>query len=86
MTSNNVNTNSYLVYLLTGGLNFQIEHHLFPSVNHCHLYKIKPIVKKLCKKYNISYQEYPTMISALKAHYQHIINMSVNNESSNNED
>lgn len=79
ITSNNIGTDSYLVYLLTGGLNFQIEHHLFPSVNHCHLHRISPIVKRLCTKYGISYQEYSTLFEALVAHYQHIVNMSIDN-------
>ena len=57
ITANNVATKSYLTYLFTGGVNFQIEHHLFQSVNHTHLYKIAPIVKSLCKKYSIQYNE-----------------------------
>ncbi|KAK8645078.1 hypothetical protein V6N13_118931 [Hibiscus sabdariffa] len=35
-----------------GGLQFQIEHHLFPR---CHLRKISPFVKELCKKHNLQY-------------------------------
>jgi delta11-fatty-acid desaturase len=40
LTANDVATDNYFVYLFTGGLNMQIEHHLFPSVNHCHLKKL----------------------------------------------
>ncbi|KAK8980192.1 hypothetical protein V6N11_061406 [Hibiscus sabdariffa] len=35
-----------------GGLQFQIEHHLFPR---CHLRKISPFVKEPCKKHNLQY-------------------------------
>ncbi|XP_073007734.1 acyl-lipid (9-3)-desaturase-like [Typha latifolia] len=38
-----------------GGLQFQIEHHLFPRLPRCHLRKISPFVKELCKKHNLSY-------------------------------
>ncbi|GAB4837097.1 hypothetical protein Ancab_002008 [Ancistrocladus abbreviatus] len=38
-----------------GGLQFQIEHHLFPRLPRCHLRKISPLVKELCKKHNLPY-------------------------------
>ncbi|GKV00132.1 hypothetical protein SLEP1_g12876 [Rubroshorea leprosula] len=38
-----------------GGLQFQIEHHLFPKLPRCHLRKISPLVKELCKKHNLPY-------------------------------
>ncbi|CAF0780983.1 unnamed protein product [Rotaria sp. Silwood1] len=39
----------------TGHLNFQIEHHLFPTMPRHNLYKIQPDVINLCRKYNIPY-------------------------------
>ncbi|RNA14810.1 fatty acid desaturase 2-like, partial [Brachionus plicatilis] len=41
---------------VSGHLNFQIEHHLFPTMPRHNYYKIAPDVKELCKKYNIEYQ------------------------------
>ncbi|KAJ0031028.1 hypothetical protein Pint_12967 [Pistacia integerrima] len=38
-----------------GGLQFQIEHHLFPRLPRCHLRKISPFVMELCKKHNLPY-------------------------------
>ncbi|XP_043697856.1 acyl-lipid (9-3)-desaturase-like [Telopea speciosissima] len=38
-----------------GGLQFQVEHHLFPRLPRCHLRKISPFVKDLCKKHNLPY-------------------------------
>ncbi|KAK1267958.1 Delta(8)-fatty-acid desaturase [Acorus gramineus] len=38
-----------------GGLQFQVEHHLFPRLPRCHLRKIAPFVKELCKKHNLEY-------------------------------
>ena len=40
-----------------GGLNFQIEHHLFPSMPRNRLAKAKPLVEKFCKERDISYHE-----------------------------
>ncbi|XP_019402718.1 PREDICTED: fatty acid desaturase 2-like isoform X2 [Crocodylus porosus] len=41
----------------TGHLNFQIEHHLFPTMPRHNFWKIKPLVKSLCAKYGIHYEE-----------------------------
>nr|QBO56252.1 fatty acid desaturase 5/6-1 [Brachionus koreanus] len=41
---------------VSGHLNFQIEHHLFPTMPRHNLYKIAPHVKQLCEKYGIEYQ------------------------------
>ncbi|KAG0495106.1 hypothetical protein HPP92_006100 [Vanilla planifolia] len=38
-----------------GGLQFQVEHHLFPRLPRCHLRKIAPLVKELCKKHKLQY-------------------------------
>ncbi|KAL6982048.1 Delta 8 Fatty Acid Desaturase [Sarracenia purpurea var. burkii] len=39
-----------------GGLQFQLEHHLFPRLPRCHLRTISPLVKELCKKHNLPYR------------------------------
>ena len=38
-----------------GGLNYQIEHHLFPTMPRCNLRKAQPIVEQFCKDHGISY-------------------------------
>ncbi|OVA01872.1 Cytochrome b5-like heme/steroid binding domain [Macleaya cordata] len=38
-----------------GGLQYQIEHHLFPRLPRCHLRKVSPFVKELCMKHNLPY-------------------------------
>jgi len=52
-------------FLLSGGLNYQIEHHLFPSVNHCHLPDLQPKVKAICKKHGVNYNQASGYIEAL---------------------
>ncbi|MQM23138.1 hypothetical protein Taro_056201 [Colocasia esculenta] len=38
-----------------GGLQFQVEHHLFPRLPRCQLRKVAPFVRELCKKHNLPY-------------------------------
>ena len=52
-----------------GGLNFQVEHHLFPRISHIHYPAINLIVKDTCRKYGIDYNEFPTMRQAVKSHF-----------------
>lgn len=54
----------------------QTEHHLFPSVNHCHLHKLAPHVKRICQKYGVQYNESPTLWHALVEHVNHLRNYS----------
>jgi linoleoyl-CoA desaturase len=53
-----------------GGLNFQIEHHLFPRVCHIHYPAISKIVEKACRDFGIHYVSYPTVRAAIAAHYR----------------
>jgi len=55
----------------SGGLNYQIEHHLFPSVNHCHLPALQPKVKAICKKHGVPYNEVSGYYEALKNYFLH---------------
>jgi len=52
-----------------GGLNFQIEHHLFPKICHIHYPKIAAIVKQTAKEFNIPYLENKTFFKAIKSHF-----------------
>lgn len=58
------NQNRWLSSLF-GGINHQIEHHLFPTLCHIHLPKIKPIVEKTCKEFNIPYVHNSSIFSAV---------------------
>lgn len=59
---------SYLSFLLSGGLNLQIEHHLLPGVNHYHLFRLSPQLRALCDRHGVPYQRYPSLLGALRAH------------------
>ncbi|MBI1184918.1 acyl-CoA desaturase [bacterium] len=53
-----------------GGLNFQVEHHLFPSIAHVHYHKIAPIVKQTAEEFGIPYHSFRTFGGAVAAHYK----------------
>jgi linoleoyl-CoA desaturase len=51
-----------------GGLNFQIEHHLFPKTSHVHYPEISPLVEETCREHGIAHLSHPTMRGALRSH------------------
>jgi linoleoyl-CoA desaturase len=51
-----------------GGLNFQIEHHLFPNTSHVHYREIAPIVERTANEFGIHYNLKPSFVAALKSH------------------
>ena len=68
-TTANYGTDSFLTLLLTGGVNFQIEHHMFPQVSYWHLPHINKIVKDLSEKHSEPYAEFSTWLKAIQDHY-----------------
>lgn len=67
-TTANFATKNKLVSWLVGGLNFQIEHHLFPKISHVHYPAISKIIKQACREYGIAYIEYPKVRYAVASH------------------
>jgi linoleoyl-CoA desaturase len=53
---------------LVGGLNFQVEHHLFPTISHVHYPKISAIVAETAKEFNVPYKSRRTFAGALWSH------------------
>ncbi len=68
-TTADFSRNSKLITFLCGGLNMQIEHHLFPKICHTHYPKISGIVKETALEFNLPYHENKTFLSALRSHY-----------------
>ena len=52
-----------------GGLNYQIEHHLFPNICHIHYARISKIVKETAEEYGIPYLQHRNFLLALKSHF-----------------
>ena len=67
-TTTNFATKSRVFTWLVGGLNHQIEHHLFPNICHVHYWKISKIVKQTAKEFNLPYNVQPTFFKALVEH------------------
>ena len=61
-----------------GGLNFQVEHHLFPSICHIHYPKIAPIVEATAKEYGIPYHVNKSFVSAFFSHLRHLKDLGSN--------
>ncbi len=55
-----------------GGLNLQIEHHLFPQVCHLHYAGMAPLVEKTCREFGVRYTAHPTLRSAIAAHFRQL--------------
>jgi fatty acid desaturase len=75
VTSQDFNPQSEVMFFFGGGLSIQIEHHLFPNLNHCHLTKIQPIVEATCKEYNVSYKKYSTWSEAWKVATEYLTSL-----------
>jgi linoleoyl-CoA desaturase len=69
-TTSNFAMNSKVISWFVGGLNFQIEHHLFPKVSHVHYPVISKIVQQKCAEYNLPYNQYPTLAQAIASHFR----------------
>jgi linoleoyl-CoA desaturase len=69
-TTANFAPRNKLISWFVGGLNFQIEHHLFPKVSHVHYPAIAHIVKQVCDKHQVHYNEFKTMTAAVASHFR----------------
>lgn len=69
-TSSNVGGS--LLAFLNGGLNFQIEHHLFPRVHHSYYPKIAPVVRKICEARGIQYVHFATIKDNFTSTFTHL--------------
>ena len=63
-------TKNRIVNWFTGGLNHQIEHHIFSKYFHIHYSKISAIVKKTAREFNLPHNEYKTTRAAIISHFR----------------
>jgi linoleoyl-CoA desaturase len=69
-TTANFATDNKVISWFVGGLNFQVEHHLFPKISHIHYPALSPIVKRVCAQYDLPYNTIPSMLTAIGSHYR----------------
>ncbi len=75
-TTANFATRNKFISWWVGGLNFQIEHHLFPRISHVHYPAISKIIKKACRDFGVPYIEYPKMRLAVASHVNYLKSLS----------
>ena len=72
LTTANFARNNLFLNWYIGGLNFQIEHHLFPKICHIHYKNISPIVEQTAREFGIQYNLQPTFTRALVSHFRRL--------------
>lgn len=71
-TTSDFAPDNLLLNWYVGGLNFQIEHHLFPNTCHIHYRKLAPIVKRTAEEFGITYNLKPSFGAALSSHVKRL--------------
>lgn len=77
-TTANFARNNKLISWYVGGLNFQVEHHLFPNICHVHYPEISKIVKSTAEEFGIPYLEYKSFRGALASHFKTLYKLGHN--------
>ncbi len=78
-TANFCTENAWMTWY-TGGLNYQIEHHLFAKISHVHYPALRPIVKATAAEFGFPYHEFSDLKQAIGSHYRHLRKVGVPNE------
>lgn len=68
MTTANFATRNPVITWFVGGLNFQVEHHLFPRISHIHYPALSGIVEDTCRQHGLTYIVQPTFWGAVQSH------------------
>lgn len=61
---------SRLAAFFLGGLNYQVEHHLFPRICHIHYPQISKIVEATCAEYGVRFNQHQTFLSGVVSHFR----------------
>lgn len=69
-TTSNFARGSKVFSWFIGGLDHQVEHHLFPNICHVHYGKIAPILKETARNYQVPYHEHKTFFGAIRSHFR----------------
>ena len=72
LTTSDFGRNNRFLTWFVGGLNFQVEHHLFPHICHVHYKNLSYIVEKTAKQFNLPYNSKPTFFAALNSHVKRL--------------
>ncbi len=72
LTTANFRARTWALRWFVGGLDHQIEHHLFPQVSHVHYPEIAPIVRATALEFGLPYHEAPSFLSAVAEHFRYL--------------
>jgi fatty acid desaturase len=75
-TASDHSLQSTLGELWAGGLNYQIEHHLFPNVSHWHHPNMQPIVQRVSEKHGVAYKAFAGYTDAFHSYHDNIVKLA----------
>lgn len=75
-TTANFAVRNPVITWFVGGLNFQVEHHLFPHICSIHYYKLSRVVEAKAREFGITYHNHHSLISAIRSHFRTLQNFS----------
>lgn len=67
-TTANFSPDNKVISWLVGGLNYQVEHHLFPRISHIHYPALSRIVRDHCQRFDLPYHSFPSVGMAIASH------------------
>lgn len=76
-TTANFSMKNKVISWFVGGLNYQIEHHLFPRISHIHYPNISKIVQETCQEMQLQYKAFPTFWKAIVSHVRYLRHMGM---------
>ena len=62
---------------LSGGLNYQIEHHAFPRLSSWHYPTVQMAVMQCCREHHVAYTYYPSLWTNLRATWRYMRRVGV---------
>lgn len=78
-TTSNFANNARVFSWFVGGLNNQVEHHLFPKICHVHYRDLSPIVEKTAKEFGVPYYQHATFFEAVSSHFRLLNDLGTGN-------
>ncbi|MGM0375418.1 MAG: fatty acid desaturase family protein [Bacteroidota bacterium] len=70
LTTSDFSPRSKIFSWMIGGLNYQVEHHLFPNISHVHYKKVSQLVQETAREYNLPYHYQETFFQAVRSHWK----------------
>ena len=76
-TTVNFSRNNVFITWFLGGLNFQIEHHLFPNICHVNYPAISKVVEQTCQEFGVKYNQHESLWAGFASHFRWLRRMGI---------